>query len=228
MKRKKVKTKNKAIVLVIILIIALLALADYFWQKNLANTADQKNQKTESSSTAQDLATTATTATSTEIITVSTTTPAIQPLSFKTNAPKISAVRELDGVFNYQAADLKSRADACGTSYSDNYFENLVAKFKKSPKIFYTFKYKGANASNSDESVYSVTILPNKAGYTSLEQFKKDFNLCGAGGVDNPFMMNEKWLLFTSSCGSGFDDGSGRINSCEAARKIIEPSLKLK
>ena len=104
----------------------------------------------------------------------------------------------------------------------------MVAKFKQAPKIFYTFKYRSANASNSDESVYSVTILPNKPGYKNLAEFKKDFNLCGAGGVDNPFMMNKDWLLFVSSCGSGFDDGSGRINSCEAARKIIEPSLKLK
>jgi hypothetical protein len=227
MRRKKIKTKNKAIILVVILIIAILAFADYLWQKDLKNTADQKNQIIASSNTPLMPAPKSNTA-STEIITVSTTTPKIQPLSFKTDAPKISAVRELDGVFNYQAAELKARADNCGTSYSESHFENLVAKFKQSPRIFYTFKYRGANASNSDESVYSVTVLSNKAGYKTIEEFKKDFGLCGSGGVDNPFMLNENWLLFVSSCGSGFDDGSGRINSCEAARKIIEPSLKLK
>ncbi len=227
MRRKKIKAKNKGIILVIIIIIVALAASDYFWQKNQKNTTEQKNLSTENSDI-KIIKDTKPATSSTEIITVSTTTPEIQPLSFKTDTPKISAVRELDGVFNYQVAELQARADACGTSYSESYFENLVAKFKQAPKIFYTFKYRSANASNSDESVYSVTILPNKPGYKNLAEFKKDFNLCGAGGVDNPFMMNKDWLLFVSSCGSGFDDGSGRINSCEAARKIIEPSLKLK
>lgn len=227
MRKKKIKTKSKAIFLVVILIIAVLAFADYLWQKDLKNTADQKNEIITSSSTPS-ISIPKSNPASTEIITVSTTTPKSQPLSFKTDAPKISAVRELDGIFNYQVTELKARADNCGTSYSESHFENLVAEFKQSPRIFYTFKYRGANASNSDESVYSVTILPNKAGYKNIEEFKKDFELCGAGGVDNPFMLNKDWLLFVSSCGSGFDDGSGRINSCEEARKIIEPSLKLK
>jgi hypothetical protein len=69
--------------------------------------------------------------------------------------------------------------------------------------------------------------LPNKAGYTSVDQFKKDFDICSVGGDAYPKLVNKNWLLFTSSCGSGFDDGSGRIHGCDEVQKIVEPSLRL-
>jgi len=126
--------------------------------------------------------------------------------------------------FNFTANQLKVSADECGVNNDSSYFEKLISKFDGSSKIVYNFKYKGGS---QDDGVFKVTILQNKAGYTSIDQFKKDFDICSAGGEAYPKLVNKDWLLFTSSCGSGFDDGSGRVHGCDEVQKIIEPSLKL-
>jgi hypothetical protein len=73
-------------------------------------------------------------------------------------------------------------------------------------KTSYSFKYTGeSQASNT----FVTFLLPNKLGYTSLDQFKNDFNNCAAGGNAYPKMLNKDWLLFENSCGSELDDGSG-------------------
>ncbi|MFZ4648301.1 MAG: hypothetical protein ACOYMB_01550 [Patescibacteria group bacterium] len=215
----KKKKSNFKIIIVVILLIGLSAIVgEYVWQKNQA-TDYEKNILTQKTNNLSSSTTSSIT---------DTTTQENGPLLYEINAKQVSATREIDGIFDYTAAELKSRADDCGTKYPEAYFENLVSQFSGAPKIYYIFSYEGSNPANSDGSVYSVTLLPNKAGYTSQDQFKKDFNLCSSGGVDNPLIMNNNWLLFVSSCGSGFNDGSGRINGCDEARKIIEPSLGLK
>ncbi|MEI7452557.1 MAG: hypothetical protein WCK37_05165 [Candidatus Falkowbacteria bacterium] len=126
--------------------------------------------------------------------------------------------------FDFTADQLKSTANECGTKYASNYFEKLISKFSGANKIVYNFKYQGVS---QDDGIFTITILPNKAGYTSLDQFKKDFDVCAAGGDVYPFLVNNNWLLFVSSCGTGFDDGSGRTHGCDEVEKIVEPSLKL-
>ncbi len=78
-----------------------------------------------------------------------------------------------------------------------------------------------------DSSTFVVTLLPNKQGYTSLDQFKKDFDICAAGGNAYPTMLNSGWLLFVNACGSGYDDGSGRPHGCDEVEKVVSPTLKL-
>jgi hypothetical protein len=80
---------------------------------------------------------------------------------------------------------------------------------------------------SQEPDTFVVTLLPNKAGYTSLDQFKKDFDICAAGGDAYPTMLNSNWLLFVNSCGSGFNDGSGRPIGCDEVQKVVEPTLKL-
>lgn len=126
--------------------------------------------------------------------------------------------------FGFKADDLKYLADECGTKYESGHFDKLVAEFKAASKIIYNFKYKG---DSQGDGIFKVTILPNKAGYTSIDQFKKDFDICSAGGDTYPKLINKDWLLFVSSCGSGFDDASGRVLGCDEVRNIVEPSLKL-
>jgi hypothetical protein len=63
--------------------------------------------------------------------------------------------------------------------------------------------------------------------YATIDSVKKDFDQCYAGGDMYPTAMNSKWLLFVNSCGTGFDDGSGKPNGCQEVRTIVEPTLKL-
>ena len=146
-----------------------------------------------------------------------------EPLSYLiANAP-VSVSKEMIP-FDFTADQLKSAAEECGAKQEVGYFDKLIAKFNGSNKIVYNFKYQG---NNQDNSLFVVTLLPNKVGYTSLDQFKADFDVCAAGGNVYPQALNSNWLLFVNSCGTGFDDGSGRVHSCDEVRKIVEPSLKL-
>jgi len=126
--------------------------------------------------------------------------------------------------FDFKTDDLKYLADECGTKYESGHFDKLVSEFKDSPKIVYNFKYKG---DSQGDGIFKVTILPNKAGYTSVDQFKKDFDQCAVAGDTYPKLVNKNWLLFVSSCGSGFDDGSGIVHGCDEVKNIVEPSLEL-
>ena len=147
-----------------------------------------------------------------------------EPLLYSIKGVSVS-VSKNKASFRYTVDQLKTMAEQCGTQQEAGYFDKLVAEFNGGNRIVYNFKYQG---DSQDNSVFAVILLPNKAGYTSLGQFKKDFDQCFAAGDAYPKMLNNNWLLFTNSCGTGFDDGSGRVHGCEEVRKIVEPSLKLK
>ena len=146
-----------------------------------------------------------------------------EPLSYSMTGVSAS-VSKTTASFGYTADQLKSMAEECGAQHEVGYFDKLVAKFSGATKTVYNFKYQG---NSQDAGIYTVTLLPNKAGYTSLDQFKKDFDICAAGGDAYPTMLNSSWLLFVNACGTGFDDGSGQPHGCDEVKKIIEPSLKL-
>jgi uncharacterized protein YxeA len=134
-------------------------------------------------------------------------------------------VSKEEAPFDFTASQLQAAAQECGVNNNGlGYFNQLVSKFAGTSKIVYSFKYKG---DSQDSGVFKVTIIPNKAGYTSIDQFKQDFDICSAGGEAYPKLVNKDWLLFVSSCGSGFDDGSGLIHGCDEVETIVEPSLKL-
>lgn len=146
----------------------------------------------------------------------------IEPISYSLTGISASVLKEVKP-FDFTASELILAAEECGTKHDVGYFDALISKFSGSSKIIYDFKYQG---NNQDGSTFIVTLLPNRAGYTSIDQFKKDFDVCAVGGQAYPQMLSSNWLLFISSCGSGFDDGSGGIHSCDEIRKIVEPSLK--
>lgn len=124
---------------------------------------------------------------------------------------------------DYTAKDLKEMSDECGTTYEADHFENLIEEFSGSRKVVYTFSYNDP----TQDGNYVVTLVPNAPRYTTLEDFQKDFDICAAGGNMYPQMMNEEWLVFTNSCGSGYDDDSGLPHGCEIMRQAIEPTLRL-
>lgn len=146
-----------------------------------------------------------------------------EPFSYSTIGVLVSVSQE-EKIFDLTADQLKSAAAECGTINKSGYFDKLVARFNGARKITYIFKYQGAS---QDDGIYKITVIENKAGYTTLDQFKKDFDFCAVAGDAYPKMLNDKWLLFVSACGSGYDDDSGRPHGCDEVRNIIEPSLKL-
>jgi hypothetical protein len=152
-----------------------------------------------------------------------TTVTPTEPLSYSMTGVT-ATVSKSTAPFDYTAEQLKGMADSCGSQHDTGYFDQLVSKFSGETKTIYSFKYAGAS---QESDTYVVTLLPNKAGYTSLDQFKKDFDLCDAGGDAYPTMVNSNWLLFVNSCGSGFNDGSGNPVGCAEIQKIVEPTLKL-
>ena len=163
----------------------------------------------------------------TTVATETTTTnkeEAKEPFTYSTSGVSAS-VSQKTAPFVYTANQLESMAEECGNKHEAGYFDKLVTKFSGSSKTIYNFKYIGES---QESDTFVVTLLPNKAGYTSLAQFKKDFDLCYAAGDAYPEMLNDNWLLFMSSCGSGGSDGSDKPIGCQEVRDVVEPKLKLK
>jgi hypothetical protein len=129
-------------------------------------------------------------------------------------------VKKENRPFSYTSEQLRGMSDECGIKHDVGYFDRLVSKFSNSMEIEYSFKYQD---DNQDFRAFVVTLLPNRAEYSSLEELKKDFDLCAAGGDLYSMQLNSDWLLFVSSCGSGaLNNGS-----CDEIKKIVEPSLML-
>ena len=149
--------------------------------------------------------------------------PSKEPLTYSTSGVSASVSKETES-FSYTADQLVSMAQECGNDQTESYFSNLVSKFSGATKTVYNFKYTGASQGSH---TFVVTLLPNEAGYSSLNEFKKDFDQCYAGGDAYPKMLNSDWLLFVNSCGTGFDDGSGKPIGCQEVRDVVEPTLKL-
>lgn len=152
-----------------------------------------------------------------------TSTETSEPLSYSMTGVSATVSKEIKP-FAYTAPTLASMAEECGTTHDTNYFEKLVETFQGRSSTVYTFTY---TDKSQDDSQYIVTLLPNAKKYSSVDQFKKDFDICAAGGNAYPKMISKDWLLFVNSCGTGFDDGSGQPHGCEAMRTVIEPTLKL-
>ncbi len=130
--------------------------------------------------------------------------------------------------FPYSATSLKGAIAECGHTVAPDYVDVLASKFQGTELTKYTFTYTGEGA--TDATTYTVTLAPNAARYTSFVDFERDFGICAAGGDMYPKMMsNSKWLLFTSSCGSGFmaEGDEGKINGCELIKAQVERTLEI-
>ncbi len=146
-----------------------------------------------------------------------------EPLTYSTSGVSVSVSKET-APFGFTADQLVSRAEECGNEQTVSYFNSIVSKFSGATRSVYNFKYTGASQGSD---TFVVTLLPNKTGYSSLDEFKKDFDQCYAGGDAYPKMLNDDWILFVNSCGTGFSDGSGNPIGCQEVRDVIEPTLKL-
>ncbi|HOX60549.1 MAG TPA: hypothetical protein PLV72_00900 [Candidatus Magasanikbacteria bacterium] len=147
-----------------------------------------------------------------------------EPLNYSIDEMFVSVSKET-AMFDYTANQLASMAEECGNKQEQEYFDSLVSKFSDTTKTIYKFKY---TQTSQESDTFIVTLLPNKTNYSSLNYFKKDFDQCYAGGNAYPTLLNNNWLLFINSCGTGFDDESGKLNGCQKVRDMVEPTLKLK
>jgi hypothetical protein len=125
---------------------------------------------------------------------------------------------------DYSAEYLEGLAAECGTKSVKGDFQIETKKLEGAEKSVYSFMYTGAS---QESDTYVVTIMPNAMGYSTLAEFKKDFDFCAAGGSEYPIKMNENWLMFENSCGSGFDDGSGKPNGCQIAKDEVGSTIEL-
>ena len=134
--------------------------------------------------------------------------------------------KEFSILQHFNAKDLENKSQECGTNKNQAYFTNLLSKFFSSDKgHIYEISFTGQA---QDSGIWKVTVIPNKLGYKNLDGFKDDFDLCYAGGEKYPKLMSENYLLFVSSCGTGFDDDSGLPHGCDEIRESIEPTIILK
>ncbi len=134
--------------------------------------------------------------------------------------------REFNVLGQFTSSALKDQSQECGTNKTQQYFKNLLSKYKNSDKgIEYDFQYQGPT---QDSGIWVVTVIPNKLSYTNVSDFKKDFDVCAAGADKYPYLVSDKYLLFTSSCGTGSDDGSGKSHGCDKLQEAVESTIKLK
>lgn len=147
-----------------------------------------------------------------------------EPISYSILNIPVQIITEV-GVFNSADSYMEAIEQNCSANPDPNFFNKLADKFINAKKIYYHFKYIGNESANPEGSNdFVVTLLENKVKYSSLAEFKKDFDACGVG-FTYPAMLNDRWLLFESPCsGAG---PSGPVG-CELVREAVEPTLKLK
>lgn len=120
-------------------------------------------------------------------------------------------------------AQMKFNAAECGTMTTEGHFEALAAKYEDSVSVQYGFEYDG---DNQGVSTFWVTVLPNISGYTSMDEFKADFNICNPNRGKFPYAVSKDWLMLVGSCGADYDDGSGNPYGCRVLREAVQPTLK--
>ncbi len=122
--------------------------------------------------------------------------------------------------------DLVSASASCGNNLTKEHFATVLKTFAPTDVANeYHFVFNGASQSPHE---WVVTAMPNKLNYASEADFKQDFDICEAGAGRYPFKVSPSYLLFSSSCGSGYSDTSGLPNGCQKVKEAIQPSLSMK
>lgn len=124
----------------------------------------------------------------------------------------------------FSADQLVAYSQECGTNKTEEHFSTVLELFNDEYATTHAFMYEGEYQGDG-EFVY--TVVPNAPGYADLEAFKSDFGICAAGGDLYPRALNEAYLLFASSCGSGLDDGSGLPIGCNEISAQLAPNAAL-
>ena len=146
-----------------------------------------------------------------------------EDFSYKYNKRDVDLIIKKDD-FRYSSLDLEALAQDCGVDKGSEYYKDLQDKFKNTQEITYEFTYKKLSQNPKE---YVVTLLPNIPMYESILELQEDFDQCFAGGDAYPRMLSEDWLVFESSCGSGFADGSDMPIGCSEIKESVSPTFNL-
>jgi hypothetical protein len=144
-----------------------------------------------------------------------------EPIGFATGdlAVTVSTEKVKAGtLFNTQG--MKDAATECGTTHPEGYFDGLFSKLQNADATIYKIK---SNLSLDEE--YDITVIPNTFGYADLAAFKKDFDVCAAGG-NYPQTMDKNWLVLTGPCGAAYDNTP--VLACANIQQVVDPTIKIK
>lgn len=126
----------------------------------------------------------------------------------------------------FSADTLLSQAQECGYARTPSFYTDLINNLQGVKTQIYYFE--ATPPENFQTNGWTITAIPNVFGYKTLAEFKKDFDICAVGGQLYPLDLNTNTLLFSSSCGSGYADDTGRENGCEVVSEIVGPTIKIK
>lgn len=74
---------------------------------------------------------------------------------------------------------------------------------------------------------FSITAIPNHTGIKTMDEFMRYFNVCEAGASAYPYEVHEDWLVFRTSCGSGYaDDTELPVGCAEAESALTDITVK--
>ncbi|MBU0645866.1 hypothetical protein KJ611_00075 [Patescibacteria group bacterium] len=149
----------------------------------------------------------------------------VDPLMYSIDSKIATVEKQAFGAGYFNLTTLSALARECGTTVDSEHLRSIETKLNPLMGVKYIFTYQGES---QQANVYVVTVIPNAPGYETLDQFKKDFDFCAVGGDYYPHALSAGWLMFVSSCGSGYRDESGRPVGCEEVEKALGDSLKLK
>jgi hypothetical protein len=92
----------------------------------------------------------------------------------------------------------------------------------------YQFSYVGQS---QDSGTWTVYAVPNTPEFANKAAFKKAMDFCDVGGMYPKgitaneaanLKANSSFLVFETSCGTGYDDGSGRAHGCAVAQDTVK------
>lgn len=148
-----------------------------------------------------------------------------QPLGYEMGTVPMTAEHSLLLVRNtFTPEMLAAMSDGCGSGLDTTHFESLLGEFEYQRGHRYDFLYRGES---QEPSTYTLTVFANEPGYADIDALKKDFDVCAAGSTLYPLDLNENWLVFQSSCGTGYDDGSDLPVGCDEMRDQILNTLEI-
>ncbi|MDD3284424.1 MAG: hypothetical protein PHZ07_02415 [Patescibacteria group bacterium] len=150
----------------------------------------------------------------------------LEPFTYTNNNELFDKVskQEFKVLEKFTADELYS--NRCDTDKTKEYFQNVLSRYSNEDLgIEYIFEYNGIT---QEPGVWVVRVIQNKFDYENMDDFQKDFGVCSAGEEKYPLLFSGKYLLFMSSCGSGFDDGSGRPHGCDLIQEFVQPTIRIK
>ncbi len=154
--------------------------------------------------------------------------PALPDLSFALPSDgSVTVARStVDAQTLVDADALFAQATECGFARTADYYLDIENLFAGQSAERYAFTAAGDFA---EPSTWTVTVMPDAPAYASTSSFKQDFDICAVGGSLYPVRAESGALIFSDSCGSGYQkDGETRAQGCETARKAVEPTIAIK